>query len=401
MADTYSIAMLAACPFPTHQGTQVLIRHLATTLATAGHEVHLITYGYGEWEQDFPFHLHRASTPNMGLRSGPHPLKPAADAALLLTAMRVVRTYRCQLLHAHNIEGLGIGAVLKLQTACPLVYHAHNAMGPELPTYFRVHLAQAFAGVVGELLDRTLPRVADAVVVFDVDHQSNQIAHGVAPHRVHVIPPGIDASEINAPAKSQIHQLRDQLGPGPCLLYAGNPDAYQNLSLLYTAFGHVRAHHATAKLVLATSHDPESFARELRGSTHADGIVIHRYRTLKELQALFALADVGLSPRTLWAGSPVKVLNYMAAGLPVVACRSGARHMLAGDAGLLVDDNAEAFAAGILEVLEQPIRPPPTALDRFRIDTHAPLYEAAYSSVLRATADAARDQSGAARGALN
>src|SRR4051812_13309275 len=67
-----SIAMLAACPFPTHQGTQVFIRHLASALTGAGHDVHLISYGHGEYEETMPFHLHRARPLSTRLRSGPH-----------------------------------------------------------------------------------------------------------------------------------------------------------------------------------------------------------------------------------------------------------------------------------------------------------------------------------------
>ena len=36
-----SLAMIAACPFPTRQGTQVTIKHLAHALAERGHDVHL------------------------------------------------------------------------------------------------------------------------------------------------------------------------------------------------------------------------------------------------------------------------------------------------------------------------------------------------------------------------
>jgi glycosyltransferase involved in cell wall biosynthesis len=203
----------------------VLIRHLATALAQAGHEVHLVTYGYGEYEPEepLPFHLHRAHKVQAGLRSGPHLLKPAADAALLVHASRVISAHKCDLLHVHNVEGLGVGALLKLQHQMPLVYHAHNAMGPELPTYFRSHMAQAFASVVGEVIDRTLPRTADAVITFDPDHKSMHEVYGVQESRLFVIPPGVDIAEVSEPDPAAVATLRASLGDGPVLLYAGNP----------------------------------------------------------------------------------------------------------------------------------------------------------------------------------
>ena len=42
--SSYRIAVVAACPFPSLRGSQVLIRELAEGLAHAGHAVHVVTY---------------------------------------------------------------------------------------------------------------------------------------------------------------------------------------------------------------------------------------------------------------------------------------------------------------------------------------------------------------------
>ena len=383
-----SIAMIAPCAFPTHHGTQVLIRHLATALAQAGHEVHLITYGYGEYEADFRFHLHRAGRVQGGLRAAPGLLRPAADAALLVTAGRVIRAHGCDLLHVHNVEGLGVGALLKLQTSLPLVYHAHNAMGPELPTYFRAHLAQAFASVVGDVIDRTLPRIADAVITFDPDHKFLHEVYGIDEARLHVIPPGLDATEITALNPERLKQVAQQLGPGPWLLYAGNADGYQNLPLLWQAFARVRAERPDVRLLVASSEPESTFTESLAAAPSRDGITFHRYEDNEELNALFALASLGVSPRSLWIGAPIKVLNYLAAGLPTVAVRSGCRHLLTDETAAtsaMVDDDPDQFAQACLRFLDDPPRGSARSrrsLERFRIENHVPLYEAVYRSVL-------------------
>jgi glycosyltransferase involved in cell wall biosynthesis len=385
----FSILMLAPCPFPTGQGTQVVIRHLASGLVRAGHAVHLVTYGYGDSETELPFHVHRSPRVDVGRRSGPSLLKPAADAALLLTALRVARTYRCDLVHAHNVEGLGLGALVKLQTGRPLVYHAHNAMGPELPTYFEAPAAQAFASLVGDVLDRTLPRAANAVIVFDSDHKALHEVYGVASERLHVIPPGLDGEELHEPELSVRDRVASELGHGPWVLYAGNPDAYQNLPLLWSAMMLVRQQLPRARLVVATHHDPALFQPSIDVAGVSGIVRVYRYRHLEELRALFHLADVGVCPRILWTGAPIKILNYLATGLPVVACRSGARHLVSAAAGELVDDSPEAFAQGILAVLarrRQGGRPrgraQRRAFERFRIEGHIPLYERVYAQVL-------------------
>ena len=376
--------MVAACPFPTHQGTQVLIRHLASALAYAGHEVHLITYGYGEYDDEFPFHLHRSAKVGDSLRSGPNLKKPAADAALMLTAARVIKAHQCDLLHVHNVEGLGIGAVLKLQSSIPMVYHAHNAMGPELPTYFKAHLAQAFASVVGDVIDKTLPKVADAVIAFDDDHKSLHEVHGISSERIHVIAPGLFGQELADPCDQTTSRILQEIGEGPWVLYAGNPDAYQNLPLLWKSFQMAREQRPELKLLVASNCDVSAFDKELENAPNREGIYLYRYHSLEELRSLFAIADLGVCSRNLWTGAPIKLLNYISVGLPVVACKAAGRHIVGKSCGKLVDPIPEQFSSAILEVLDrspsrQAIR---RRYQRFRVEGQIDAYEQVYRNVL-------------------
>lgn len=383
-----NVAMLAPCPFPTRQGTQVFIRHLASAMAQRGHKVHLIAYGQREYDEEYSFVLHRSSKLAKSLRSGPSLAKPAADAELLWTAAKVVRAYRCELIHAHNAEGLGVGALLKAQTGLPLVYHAHNAMGPELPTYFRAHLVQAFASVFGEALDRTLPKAADAIITFDERQRQSHIHHVGDPERVHAIPPGLFKAEL-APSYGD-SSVVPRAAPtssrqGPYLLYAGNPDRYQNLGLLWRAFRLVYEKRPAVTLLVVSNHPPNAFEAELGeaqlGSARRS-IAFKRIESVAELRKWFHVADIGVCPRTLAVGAPIKVLNYLEAGLPVVACRSGAGQLLNGEAGQrLTADDPESFAAGILQALADDVRVSGLP-DRFRIESQLPRYEAVYSDVL-------------------
>lgn len=377
------VAMLAACPFPTHQGTQVFIRHLATALAHAGHDIHLVTYGYGEYHGEEKFIHHPTAHVHCGLRSGMHWLKPAADAALLHAAWQVVEKYDCQLIHAHNIEALGVGVILKQMLRRPVVYHCHNALGAELPTYFAGRAARYMASVVGDQIDRHLPTQANAVITFDPDHKALHELYGIAEQDIYVIPPGLDGQEIRNPVGTDVRRLSEKLGPGPWVLYAGNPDGYQNLALLYDAFAIVQKHAPKARLLIATQHAPDAFSppKEL-------SVVVHQYSDIKELRALFALAQVGVCPRTLWTGAPIKVLNYLAAGLPVVACRSATRHIITPNVGLATEPVPEAFGRAIVALLnkkEVSSHRAARGFERFRVADQVPDYEHMYRRVLART----------------
>ena len=192
----FSIAMIAPCPFPTRQGTQIFIRDLAKALSVAGHEIHLVTYGHGEYQEDSTFLIHRTPVIDTGLRSGPHLLKPVVDVALYCLALKVIARYNCDIIHAHNVEGLLIGAILKIHTKKPLVYHAHNCLNLELPTYYKFPLIKFFASLVGGVFDRLLPRLANRIIVFNSENAELLMELGVRGERVNVIPPGLWLDDI-------------------------------------------------------------------------------------------------------------------------------------------------------------------------------------------------------------
>jgi protein involved in polysaccharide export with SLBB domain len=68
-----------------------------------------------------------------------------------------------------------------------------------------------------------------------------------------------------------------------------------------------------------------------------------------------AQADVLVCPRGSWSGFPIKVLNYMALGRPIVHARASAHAIDDGVTGLVVDDgDSGALARAMLRVVRDP-----------------------------------------------
>ncbi len=370
--------MIAPCPFPSHQGTQVFIRHLANALAHAGHAVHLVTYAESEplgAGLDPRVAWHRAPTPPVGLRSGPSFSRIAADAALLAYTQQLLTARAVDLLHVHNVEGLAVGVVASRLTGLPLVYHAHTRLDAELPMYARSTLGRGVARSLGALFESTLPRTAKAVICFDSEQAARFKRSGVSASRLHVIPLGLSMDELLPPARGPRQRA-------PRLVYAGNPDAYQNLDLLRAAFALLRQQHPTATLRLLSNHPRETFGR----LAEEPGVEHLGYASARDLSTRLAECSVGVIARTLPVGAPVKALTYLSAGLPVVACAAGSAALLAGFPKLcsLTDATPEALAAGLARVLTSG-RAPRDAFVRarraFAIEDQIVAYEAVYASI--------------------
>ena len=99
-------------------------------------------------------------------------------------------------------------------------------MSDELEMYFQAPLSRFIARLAGRVLDRIIPRMADAAVAIRPETVSDLQRLGCA--NVHCVMPGVDPGEFTGVSAAI-------LPPGPWVVYAGNPDAYQELDVLYDA----------------------------------------------------------------------------------------------------------------------------------------------------------------------
>jgi 1,2-diacylglycerol 3-alpha-glucosyltransferase len=354
MPNHFRVLTLAASPFPMSQGSQVLLAGLAETLQERGNRVEIVAYAAGEDQAGTAVPVRRIPRLPFGQRqdSWPSFSKPFLDLLLARQSLAVARETRPNILHAHNFEGLLVALWVRRRTGIPVVYHMHNLMEPELPTYFRFWPGRWAGRVFGRWVDRNLPRRADACIVLHTEAAVLLQHLGVAAERVHLIPPGIHLGTDPA-APPQDVRRRWGFGPGPLVLYSGNLDPYQDLPFLHLAFQEVRQAQADAVLVLATHQGIGVRQERALQRTLGRGEALVAAASWPEMWDLLVAADVAVAPRQVCWGFPIKVLNYMAAGRPIVAAAGsaqGLQHLRT--AWVAPNSDVGAFAQGILALLQ-------------------------------------------------
>ena len=326
------VLMVGACPFPTSQGSQVYMGAQARALAAAGVSLRLLTYGHGEERSSADYeHIRLPMLPGYrSLRSGPHPAKLLLDGVLFQYLMRL----EADLFHAHNYEAALIcGAVGRLR-GIPVLYDAHGILSEELPTYFPegAQLRRRGAALVGAAVDRRLAGL-DGVIAISAEGE-RRLRH-LGARRLWRIPPGVDPDEYR--------DLSPPAAAVPTVVYAGNPDAYQDLPLLFEAMRLVPG----LRLRLVT----HTRAWQLPSFLQPELYLVQGW---EEARAAIASAWVAALPRRSCPGFPIKLLNYLGLGVPTVISRGSAQG-LPGE--LPVEPEPAAFAAALLAAVERP--PPP------------------------------------------
>jgi glycosyltransferase involved in cell wall biosynthesis len=203
-----------------------------------------------------------------------------------------------------------------------------------------------------ESLERLAIERSDLVVsCTDADLVRLREVYG-EPSRSLVVSNGFDPSLLSLPRQALRARARAQLDLRPddrvALFHGG--DAAHNREAVDFLRRSVAPHVAPGVRILIAG-------RCARRSTWQDG----RIRSLgfvPDLRPLFAAADMAMNPVAFGSGSNIKLAEYLAAGLPVVSTRVGARGLPPGVRGAVCVAPRERF----VEAFGGPL--PPASIDR-------------------------------------
>ena len=292
------ILHVACMPFPTMQGSQVYLKGLLRAQSKR-HRVALLCYGYGLESGDEPYEIIRIR--NVGnyrrMRAGPDVYKPILDVLLA----KKLWGMQADVIHVHNYEAPIAAYIRRIRKKTPIVYTAHNTMEEELPTYWQHRYLKGLARRFGKMLDYQIPKRADVVVAIRPETESNLRSLGC--HRVYTILPGVE--ELAYSTQKHIR---------PTVMYAGNVDAYQNLGDLIELAKRL----SNVNFRLVTSQI-EGFSHEV-----PPNVCIVETSDFQKVCEEISQAHIFLVPRKICSGFPMKILNALALGVPVVTYSSTA-----------------------------------------------------------------------------
>lgn len=358
--DRLRIAMIAPCPFPANHGTPGGIREKAEALVRLGHEVHIVTYASRQDSLEVRgVTIHRI--PRIGpvdkIVIGPSFAKMYWDVLLTLKAISVIRRYKIDVIHGMNYEGALAGGIAKWITGRPLVYGAVNTMIDELPTYR--FMPGWMAKILARFLDNYVPRLADRVVCYTATIRDFLVKAGVPNERIDITKLGIDLEMFREVCPDQAAEARKTMNAesDPLIVYTGVLNRFQRIDYLLKAMRVVLTEIPTAKLAFVRTLPDEAERKEVAEVAVQEGVdhcvVFPEVIRLGELPAYIAAADASAVPRPDCPGIPVKLINFMAAGKPVVVTKGSSQGLQDGREALVTaDHDTKAMGQALLRILK-------------------------------------------------
>ena len=139
------------------------------------------------------------------------------------------------------------------------------------------------------------------------------------------------------------------------ILYAGTFEPYQGLDLLVEASQEVVRTRRNVRFLCVggTSNQIGRMKFLTRERGVAEYFVFPGTVPPEEVESLFSIASILVSPRIAGTNTPLKIYSYLRSGLPILATKIVSHtQVLTDDVALLVEPHPESLSSGVLRLLE-------------------------------------------------
>jgi PEP-CTERM/exosortase A-associated glycosyltransferase len=262
---------------------------------------------------------------------------------MLRLASRIIRVARAEgaeLIHAHSPSLNGLPALWAgRRLGLPVVYEVRTFWedaavnnGSFADGSLRYRLSRA--------LETIVLRRAHRVVAICEGIRSEVVSRGIPPGRVAVVPNGVEADWLEPRTRATDLSAQLGLGTGPVFGYIGSFSQYEGLPFLIQAMPELLACFPTARLLLVGGGRDE---QAVRAAAHRAGSAVLMSGRVSQgrVRDFYTLVDVFVLPRRrirlTELVTPLKPLEAMAMGIPVLASDIGGHAELVsdGETGLL------------------------------------------------------------------
>jgi glycosyltransferase involved in cell wall biosynthesis len=345
------ILLIAPHPFFQARGTPIAVRRVLEFLSDRGHQVDLLTFHEGADVEIRNCRIFRiARVPGIhNIRPGFSLKKIVCDAFMFAKCLGMMRRTRYDLIHAVE-EGAFIAAIMQGITGVPYVYDMDSSLAEQL---VEAYPELQFTFPILRRLEAVAVRRSLGVLTVCAALEDVALAH--APEKTVGRVEDTTLLTGAAPfAQNGDARLPHGADGGPVVMYVGNLERYQGISLLLEGFRHTLERVPTARLVIVGGRedDVHRYQNDAASLGILPAVFFTGPRPLALLGELFRQADVLVSPRLSGLNTPMKIYSYLDSGTAVLATRVRTHTQVLNDENAyLVEPEPLALGGGLADLL--------------------------------------------------
>ncbi len=348
------ILMLAPEPFFQPRGTPISVYFRLQALSNLGHEVDLVTYHLGEDKNFNGLEIHRTTSLFFikKIKVGPSFAKILLDLLLLCKARRLLKMKPYDIIFSHE-EAAWLGTALAKRKKIPHLYDMHSSLPQQLEN-FRFSRSKILKKIFLSLERYTLQN-SESIIVICQDLLQKLEGEGIA-SKVTLIENFLDFEPSNfADEQVDLERLKYAIPQEKIVLYTGNFEPYQGISLLLEAMVHLKGKPVVLLLVGGIPAHAEAMKKKAADLHIEDRVFFTGQVPPSRVPMYIKMADALVSPRISGTNTPLKIYSFLKSGKPVVATNLWTHtQVLNNHISVMVEPEPQSLGEGILFALFNP-----------------------------------------------
>lgn len=274
-------------------------------------------------------------------------LQAKLAARLAKAVVPVLEKLDIDLIQAEQDVALPTALEVREKTTLPLLVDLHNITTEELVAANIIKKESREFSALQQLFGKALQEADPVVVVSSEMKKYVATNYGIPLERITVVPPG---------ARPRITEIKEKKFP-PKVVYSGLVAHREHVDLFVKSMPMILKKAEAAKFYITRKGEALSGIRKLSKTLRVNPIYFW-YPSIDDFYEFLSSCHVGVLPSTndlaRKMGTPVKLFDYLSAGLPVVTNDVGTWSNIIKNekVGKVTKDNPADFASGILELVQ-------------------------------------------------
>jgi glycosyltransferase involved in cell wall biosynthesis len=379
--------VIAPQPFFSPRGTPLSVYYRTKMLSDLGHEVDLLTYPIGQDVKIENVNIIRSpGVPFVyDVKIGPSFAKLVLDIPLFIHAILLIIKNRYDFIHAHE-EAVFFCLLVKFLFNKPYLYDMHSSLPQQLENFNFTKLKAIVK--IFEYLERISISKASSIITIcnELEEQVGRYGYSEKNELIQntlFFPVAFSDDACTVELKNIINTKDKAI-----VLYAGTFEPYQGLDMYLESIKIILKQTKDLMFVFLGGKSEQVLemrkrAEELHISENTIFTGLLEVNLVKEF---IKEAHALVSPRSKGTNTPLKIYEYMASGIPIIATNLKTHTQeLDEDCAFLTNPDPEGFANGVLECFknrEEGKRRARNAYRRYTMKYGETIYKKKLESVL-------------------
>jgi glycosyltransferase involved in cell wall biosynthesis len=346
-----SVLFISPQPFFQWRGSPIRVNFNILALTELGYKVDLLTLPIGEDKEFENFRIIRVGNPLSinNVPIGPSLSKVFFDVLLFFKGFSLCMRNKYDVIHGVEEAGI-IGVFLAKCFRAKAIFEKHS----DPLSYKKGVLKNCILALYG-LTEKLTVKFSDAVICTGKGLVNQVEKMGYATRAFHIfdIP-----SSLQEPSPEEIDQKRIELIQRPeeiLATFVGSFALYQGVDLLFSAIAETVKAGSRVRFIIIGGKDQEiAEKRDMLTRQQVDKSVTFLGKVAPDSlpEYLFA-SDILLSPRISGVNTPLKILDYMKSGKPIMATDVPSHRLLLDETtAVFAQPEPEQFATALNRLAE-------------------------------------------------